>query len=59
MTAVQGLCEASYDVRDALGVLEAELGCHLAEDHAASPFPKWLHWDKERDLVWWQVAQLP
>jgi hypothetical protein len=58
MTDLQALCTATFEVRDVLGVLESELECHLAEDHGASEFPKWVHCDKNRDLVWCEVAEI-
>jgi hypothetical protein len=52
-------CMATFEVRDALNVLDSELTCHLSEDHAASEFPKWLHYDQDRELLWCEQSEMP
>ncbi len=37
---------------------DLSISCDLEEDHPASPYPKYLHWDKRHDLVWCNPADV-
>ena len=51
-------CLAGYivDTDDSGRILY--LQCDLHEDHAASEFPKYLHYDRQRNILWCEPAEL-